>query len=328
GLDFGCGPGPALAAMFSEVGYKMHRYDPFYADNCHVLKSGFYDFVTATEVIEHVRNPKKVFNQLLGFLKPGGFLGIMTKLVKDEESFSRWHYKNDRTHIRFFSRETFNFIAKRHNCSIEFIGNDVVILKKNNRRQLCKSCHLPIKSCICSSIKEINNRLPIIIIRHENEVKHPLNTVRIIKASLTNCIVVDGSHNFLDELTPIIANKQPFLLYPDENAIMAEGFSDECDNLIFIVLDGTWRETRAILANNPWLESIKRISFSKMPASNYILRKGPENGVSTLEAVVYLLSSIEKASENYHPLLTAFEAMINKQINCIDSETFKKNYCK
>ena len=30
GLDFGCGPGPALAAMLEEQGFSMSLYDPFY----------------------------------------------------------------------------------------------------------------------------------------------------------------------------------------------------------------------------------------------------------------------------------------------------------
>ena len=30
GLDYGCGPGPALSVMLEEDGYKMCKYDPFF----------------------------------------------------------------------------------------------------------------------------------------------------------------------------------------------------------------------------------------------------------------------------------------------------------
>ena len=33
GLDFGCGPGPALAEMFKEAGYQVDLYDPFFFNN-------------------------------------------------------------------------------------------------------------------------------------------------------------------------------------------------------------------------------------------------------------------------------------------------------
>ena len=129
GLDFGCGPGPLLANMLSKAGHHVALYDLYYANNPEVL-SGEYDFITCTEVIEHLAQPQDVLTQLIGLLKPGAPLAIMTKLVINAERFANWHYKNDQTHISFFSRDTFEYIAKRFNCAIEFIGNDVIILTK------------------------------------------------------------------------------------------------------------------------------------------------------------------------------------------------------
>ena len=129
GLDFGAGPGPALARMFEEAGYRMSLYDPFYADNREALTCR-YDFITSTEVVEHLREPGKTLEELVTLLKPGGLLGIMTKQVMDQEAFSRWHYIHDPTHICFYSRDTFHWLAGHHGCGLEFIGNDVVLLSK------------------------------------------------------------------------------------------------------------------------------------------------------------------------------------------------------
>lgn len=129
GLDFGCGPGPALAAMFAEAGHEMAVFDCFYAPDLSVFKRR-YDFITATEVVEHLHRPGNELQRLWRLLKPGGHLGLMTKLVIDQAAFSRWHYKNDPTHVGFFSRETFDWLAAEWGTAAEVIGNDVIIIAK------------------------------------------------------------------------------------------------------------------------------------------------------------------------------------------------------
>ncbi len=129
GLDFGCGPGPALAVMLTEMGYKMELYDKFYQPQTNVLQQK-YDFITTTEVVEHLHQPNKVLEQLWQMLKPNGVLAIMTKRVIDLDAFKHWHYKNDDTHIVFFSEKTFDFLAKKWRSKAQFYGNDVVVFKK------------------------------------------------------------------------------------------------------------------------------------------------------------------------------------------------------
>ena len=129
GLDFGCGPGPALSGMLQDHGHQVDLYDPFYF-NDHAVFQKQYDFICATEVVEHLREPKKIFSALFAMLKPGGWLGIMTKLVSDKDAFSKWHYIRDRTHICFYSKSTFQVIANRFNARLEISGNDVLLLNK------------------------------------------------------------------------------------------------------------------------------------------------------------------------------------------------------
>lgn len=129
GIDFGCGPGPALAHMLEEAGHSMTLYDPFFAPRPEVLEK-HYDFVTCTEAIEHFHQPAKEWAQLLAMLKPGGYLGLMTKLVLDAERFASWHYKLDPTHVSFFSRSTFEFLAQRDGLELEFVADDAMILRR------------------------------------------------------------------------------------------------------------------------------------------------------------------------------------------------------
>lgn len=129
GLDFGCGPGPTLSLMLAEAGHQMAIYDPYFAADPSVLATQ-YDFVTCTEAIEHFYTPAKEWGLLLSLVKPGGWLGLMTKLAKDADAFAQWHYKNDPTHVSFFSRETFHYLAQRDGLDVEFVGNDVILLRK------------------------------------------------------------------------------------------------------------------------------------------------------------------------------------------------------
>ena len=129
GLDFGSGPGPTLSVLFEELGHSMALYDPFYSPDRSVLADE-YDFVTATEVVEHLSRPKQTLDQMWRCVKPGGYLGLMSKLVIDRAAFARWHYKNDATHICFFSRETFDWLASGWGTAPLFVGKDVTLFQK------------------------------------------------------------------------------------------------------------------------------------------------------------------------------------------------------
>ena len=131
GLDFGCGPGPCLSAMLEEQGHSVALYDLYYADNRELLTvDADYDFITATEVIEHLSQPMDELRRLWRLLKPGGYLGLMTKLVADADKFANWHYKIDPTHISFFSVQTFEYLSQQWDSSAEIIGADVIIFRK------------------------------------------------------------------------------------------------------------------------------------------------------------------------------------------------------
>ncbi len=129
GLDFGSGPGPTLSVMFAEAGHSMAIYDRFYAPDPSVLE-GKYTFITATEVVEHLQHPGKELERLWAQLEPGGYLGLMTQLVLDRNRFSRWRYKDDVTHIRFFSRTTFEWLADRWGADLNFPDKDVIMFEK------------------------------------------------------------------------------------------------------------------------------------------------------------------------------------------------------
>lgn len=130
GLDFGSGPGPTLSLMFEEAGHTMNLFDIYYANDMSIFDET-YDFITASEVVEHLSNPAEVLERLWRCLKSGGLLGIMTKRITSKEAFKSWHYKNDPTHISFFSEHAFKWLGNKWGCTPTFVSDDVVLYTKS-----------------------------------------------------------------------------------------------------------------------------------------------------------------------------------------------------
>jgi hypothetical protein len=129
GLDFGCGPGPTLSTMFRESGLACADYDPMFADD-RALLARQYDFITCTEVFEHLTEPRVTLELLLSLLQPRGWLGVMTKRLTTPGAFATWHYIRDPTHVSFFADETFLWIGERYGMEVRFEAADVVLLRR------------------------------------------------------------------------------------------------------------------------------------------------------------------------------------------------------
>ncbi|OIQ19812.1 MAG: 2-polyprenyl-3-methyl-5-hydroxy-6-metoxy-1,4-benzoquinol methylase [Bacteriovorax sp. MedPE-SWde] len=130
GLDFGCGPGPTISVMLGEKGITVDNYDLYFMPETELVENK-YDFITSTEVFEHFYKPGEEFEKVWSLLKPGGLLGVMTVFYPDSvEKFHSWWYKNDPTHVCFFSPEAFEFIAQKYGAKLEIIGDQVIFLRK------------------------------------------------------------------------------------------------------------------------------------------------------------------------------------------------------
>jgi 2-polyprenyl-3-methyl-5-hydroxy-6-metoxy-1,4-benzoquinol methylase len=129
GLDFGCGPGPALAAMLSEAGHSMAVFDPALAPETDVLEE-IYDFITCTEVLEHLHHPADVLDRFDGLLAPGGWLALMTCFQTEDALFANWRYRKEPTHVVFYREATLRLIAKERGWTCEIPAKDVALMRK------------------------------------------------------------------------------------------------------------------------------------------------------------------------------------------------------
>ncbi|RFN57758.1 class I SAM-dependent methyltransferase [Marixanthomonas ophiurae] len=126
GLDFGAGTGPVITKMLSDKGYSLTLYDTFFHPDREVLKLP-YDYIVCCEVMEHFHNPDKEFLLLKSLLKPNGKLYCMTDLFSIKTNFENWHYKNDKTHVVFYSETTLKWIQQSFNFTdVEIDGRLIV----------------------------------------------------------------------------------------------------------------------------------------------------------------------------------------------------------
>jgi SAM-dependent methyltransferase len=112
GLDFGCGTGPVIQHILHKEGYKIDLYDHYFYPNTEIFDKK-YDFIVASEVVEHFYHPDQEFSRLHQMLKPGGKLYIMTELFSEKKCFDAWYYKNDPTHVFFYNKKTMQWISNK-----------------------------------------------------------------------------------------------------------------------------------------------------------------------------------------------------------------------
>ena len=107
GLDYGCGHTPTLHLLLAEAGLRCENYDPFFFP---AWPAGTFDFLFATEVVEHFHRPADEWPRMLSLLKPGGILTVMTAPWEDLDAFRTWGYASDETHVAFYHRRTLEWI--------------------------------------------------------------------------------------------------------------------------------------------------------------------------------------------------------------------------
>ncbi len=129
GLDFGSGSGPVITTLLEKKGYNITSYDPFFAPNNKALKKT-YDYIVCCEVIEHFYNPFKEFELLFSLLNPNGTLYCKTYIYDQSIDFKSWWYKNDTTHVFFYTKNTLQWITKRFGFKNIGIKKNLIALKK------------------------------------------------------------------------------------------------------------------------------------------------------------------------------------------------------
>ncbi|OLQ90466.1 DTW domain-containing protein [Vibrio panuliri] len=194
----------------------------------------------------------------------------------------------------------------------------------------CSQCGKSLKACICQWIQSLSSNVELIILQHPSEAKRPMGTARILTLSLPN------SHYFVGEdfsqhqpLNQLLSQQgvAHFVLYPGESSqeIQAE-LVKKNHKMRVILLDGTWKKAYKIWQLSSNLQALPLLRLPTELKGNYRIRKAPsDNALSTVEAGFHILTLLEP-QRDFTPLLTAFDNMIQFQIEQMPHGVFERNY--
>lgn len=138
-FDFGSGPNPCMLQLIKEKinngilpkCTKYYCYDKFFTPEKKLIHC---DLCLCLEVVEHFEDVKEGFKELYKCVKKNGFLAIGTSLIPPnftEEDFKKWWYKEDLTHVSFYSLESLQTITSNIGfLFVKQLNNSCILFKK------------------------------------------------------------------------------------------------------------------------------------------------------------------------------------------------------
>jgi DTW domain-containing protein YfiP len=144
----------------------------------------------------------------------------------------------------------------------------------------CDACLLPKQHCICEYKPVCGTNVAVLFLMYKGEYYKPTNTGRLIAD------VVSDNHAFLWKRTEpdtallnLLNNEKyfPIVVFPHEYAQPKQcidvppTLTDK--KLLFIFLDGTWREAKKMFIKSPYLQNLPVLGISADDASDYLLRE-------------------------------------------------------
>jgi DTW domain-containing protein YfiP len=167
-------------------------------------------------------------------------------------------------------------------------------------RPICPRCERPLPACLCALLPApVANRIALQILQHPDEAGHAKGTAPLLRLGLQRVQVETGLR---------FAPREGLLLYPGGAGAPAGPVER------LILLDGSWRGSRALLKANPWLLELPRLALAELPGRYAIRRAHRPGQLSSLEAGVQALAGLEGDARPYAPLLAAFDAFVAREL--------------
>ncbi len=181
-------------------------------------------------------------------------------------------------------------------------------------------------ACICRWITPAASAVDVLILQHPLEVANAKGSARLLHLCIGGSTMVTGETFPEAQLRDLLQSggRTPVLLYPDTPDDKSLGIPTppplpvelltQPSSVRLVVLDGTWRKSRKMLYANPLLHTLPRLPLSNLPPTHYTIRKAhAPDQMSTLEATCHALAQVERDSEKFLPLLSAFDGFVAQQ---------------
>ena len=235
---------------------------------------------------------------------------------------------------------------------------DEDIIEEESKREFCDQCIRPIRTCWCHFLPNPKIKLSktkVIIIQHPNETKRAIRTAKMLEHGLANedCLIFvrrkvmtleikDSLTSEEKSLRNYLSHPGAHLLFPRKNAITPDQLGSNLEQLILVVLDGTWDEARKMYAWSPALQALPKLTLdlSNKTQSQFVIKTQPNDKcLSTVECVAHTIAKVEGNSNIVDELTKPLLAMCSIQISHgavkheskefkKDVKTFKKVNCR
>jgi DTW domain-containing protein YfiP len=176
------------------------------------------------------------------------------------------------------------------------------------------------------------SQVSLLILQHSREQREVKGTARLLHLALAGSRLLVGDRwptapdpsgpgQLPDPAAAPAPHRRDVLLYPatpGDAALPAPppletAWLAQPTLLRLVVIDGTWRKSRRMLYDSPWLQSLPRLALADPPPSRYRVRRargGQQR--STFEAVLLALAALApNDAASLAPLWALFEAFVD-----------------
>jgi len=169
-------------------------------------------------------------------------------------------------------------------------------LARGNRIRRCQRCLLPLRNCLCDTLKPAAAASRFCLVMFDTEPMKPSNTGRLIADVLPDTLAFQWSRTEPpQELIDLCTSDayQPMVVFPasyagNERQVLSAPPAGKPP--LFIMLDGTWTEARKMFRKSPYLDALPVISVDLSRVSAYRLREAhAEDQYCTAEVAIALL---------------------------------------
>ncbi len=192
----------------------------------------------------------------------------------------------------------------------------------------CWHCFRPHATCFCNEIQPIANRTSVVILQHRRERFHPFNTARIVHQWLQQSELIAGHNTELSQqFDAFPLAKNAGLLFPGEDAQLLTELDPNAHPDQLVIPDGTWHHVKTLMREIPRLQTLPKYRLAPTSPGRYRIRREPNrHALSTLEATVSALQSLEPETVGLNRLTDAFDRMVTSQLEVQKSNSPTPNW--
>jgi DTW domain-containing protein len=185
---------------------------------------------------------------------------------------------------------------------------DLRAKQKFNKIESCKKCCRPKEKCLCGKVTALDNRVKVVILQHPQEQFKALNSARLARLLLKNSDLFVGLswRNFkkIAGVEEMPSAWGVLFLKPGQSmgswpVSVINRSNKPVGNTSFlrgiIVLDGSWKQSKALWWRNPWLLKLNRIRLN--PDHPSLRPQVKKEGLATIEAIALTLEYLGEKPE-------------------------------